>query len=126
MKTWATAVFCAPAILAVLGYFGPEALDRYEQREARQADEVRVNELNQRLEELRRAAKLLQQQQQRLEELQNDARQSEDAIERWRYEHHLPPLPPFMSLMLEELGLRRGGPMPIPPTHPLDDRPIDI
>jgi hypothetical protein len=85
------------------------------------ADEVRVSELNQRLEELRRAAVEATSQQQRLEELQNDARRSEDAIERWRYERHLPPLTPFMSLLL-----RRGGPMPIPPTHPLDDRPIDI
>jgi len=96
MKTWATAVFCAPAILAVLGYFGPEALDRYEQHKARQADEVRVKELNQNFEEQQRGSKWLQQ---RLEELRNDARQ---------------------------LELRRGGPMPIPPTHPPDDRPIDI
>jgi len=102
-----TAVLYASAILAVLGYFVPEGLDRYEQHKARQAAEMaaemQVKEWNQHFEE-----RLLQ----RLEELKNDGRQSEEAIERWKYEHHLPS--------------SRAEIRPIPPTHPPDDRPIDI
>ena len=84
-----------------------ECLAALKQHKARQAAEMaaemQVKEWNQHFEE-----RLLQ----RLEELKNDGRQSEEAIERWKYEHHLPS--------------SRAEIRPIPPTHPPDDRPIDI
>jgi hypothetical protein len=105
VKTWAMAVFCGPAILAILGYLGPEALDRYEQHKARQVNEL----LEQRFEELQRSSRSLEQ---RTKELQNDVRRTEEAVELWRYKHHLPPF--------------RSEIHPIPPARPWAGRQPSI
>jgi hypothetical protein len=122
VKSWATLGGLIAVVLVVVGYPTIEGLFRNQVCEAlRGAEECylerRKEELQQRLKEVQAWAKELEQQteelrrkyvqQQRLNEL-------EQQIEELRRKY-----------VPEELS-RKYGPMPIPPTHPPDDRPIGI
>jgi hypothetical protein len=100
----ATTIIGLAAAFAVLGYLNIQDFHRNQECEARRGTEECYTE------------RLKEDLQQRLKELQAEAKELEQQTEELRRKYG-----PFGNS-----DGRGGGPIPIPPTHPPDDRPIAI
>jgi uncharacterized protein YlxW (UPF0749 family) len=113
VKSWATLGGLIAVVLAVVGYRTIQDFHRNQECEARRGTEECYTE------------RLKEELQHRLKELQAEAKELEQQTEELRRKYVPQQRLKELEQQIEELS-RKYGPIPILPTHPPDDRPIDI